>query len=152
MWTCLNESRKNHSCWGNGTFVWVRVESDKGYEYLGILVASDIIHNEMKDKIQNEYYRRVRKLTLSKLNGGNTIRAIDRLAVLLVRYSAGVLKWTKDELKVMEGRHEILWPWIECTTYRVALTDCTSEKWNVEEDLQVLETVQKLKKKVSSFI
>ena len=74
------------------------------------MVASDIIHNEMKDKIQNEYYRRVRKLTLSKLNGGNTIRAIDRRAVLLVRYSAGVLKWTKDELKVMEGRHEILWP------------------------------------------
>ena len=60
----------------------------------------------MKDKIQNEYYRRVRKLTLSKLNGGNTIRAIDRRAVLLVRSSAGVLKWTKDELKVMEEFEE----------------------------------------------
>ena len=34
-------------------------------------------------------------------NGENTIAAIDFRAVSLVRYSAGILKWTKDELKVV---------------------------------------------------
>ena len=43
------------------------------------------MHTEMKDKIQKEYYRRVRQLTSSKLNGGNTIRAINSWAVYLVR-------------------------------------------------------------------
>ena len=62
------------------------------------------MHTEMKDKIQKEYYRRVRQLMSSKLNGGNTIRAINSRAVSLVRYSAGILKWTKDELKVMDRK------------------------------------------------
>ena len=30
------------------------LESDKGYKYLGILEANDIMHTEMKDKIQKE--------------------------------------------------------------------------------------------------
>ena len=58
----------------------------------------------MKYKIQKEYYRRVRKLTSSKLNGGNTIRAVNSRAVSLVRYSAGMLKWTNDELKVIDRK------------------------------------------------
>ena len=80
------------------------LESDKGYKYLGILEADDIMHTEMKDKIKKEYYRRVRQLTSSKLNGGNTIRAINSRAVSLVRCSAGILKWTKDELKAMDRK------------------------------------------------
>ena len=39
------------------------LESDIGYKYLGILEANDIMHSEMKDKIQKEYFRRVRQLT-----------------------------------------------------------------------------------------
>ena len=58
----------------------------------------------MKDKIQKEYYRRVRQLTLSKLNGGNTIRAINSGVVSSVRYSAEKLQWTKDELKVINRK------------------------------------------------
>ena len=63
-----------------------------------------IMHIKMKDKIKKEYYRRVRQLTSSKLNGGNTIRAINSRAVSLVRCSAGILKWTKDELKAMDRK------------------------------------------------
>ena len=58
----------------------------------------------MKDKIQKEYYRRVRQLTSLKLNGGNTIRATNSQAVSLVRYSAGILKWKKDELKFRDRK------------------------------------------------
>ena len=31
------------------------LESDKSYKYLGILEANDIMHTDMKDKIQTEY-------------------------------------------------------------------------------------------------
>ena len=62
------------------------------------------MHTEMKNKVQKEYYRRLRLLTSSKLNGGNTIRAINSRAAFLVRYSAGILKWTKDELTVMDRK------------------------------------------------
>ena len=80
------------------------LESDKGYKYLGILEAGDIMHTEMKDKIKKKYYRRVRQLASSKLNGGNTIRTINSQAISLVRYSARILKLTKDELKAMDRK------------------------------------------------
>ena len=80
------------------------LEPVKGYKCLGILEANDIMHTEMKHKIQKECYRRVRHLKASKLNGGNTIKAINSRAVSLVKYSVGVLKWTKDELKVMDRK------------------------------------------------
>ena len=38
------------------------------------------------------------------MNGGNTIRTINFLPLFLVRYSVGILKWTKDELKVMDRK------------------------------------------------
>ena len=58
------------------------------------------MHTEMKDRIQKEYYRRVRQLISSILNGGNTITAMNSQ----VRYSAGILKWTKDEPNVMDRK------------------------------------------------
>ena len=70
--------------------------SDKGYKYLGILKANNTMHIEMKDKIQKEYYIRVREQISSKLSGGHTVRAINSRAVSLPRYSAEILKWTKD--------------------------------------------------------
>ena len=48
--------------------------------------------------------RRVRQLTSSKLSGGNTIRAVNSWAASLERNIAGILKWTKDELKVMDRK------------------------------------------------
>ena len=80
------------------------LESDKGYKYIDILEANEIMHTGMEDEIQNEYYSRVRQLTSSKLNGGNTIMVIYSRAVSLLRYSARILKWTEDELKLMDRK------------------------------------------------
>ena len=46
----------------------------------------------------------MRHLTSSKLNAGNTIRATNSRAVYLVKYSAGILKWIKDELRAMDRK------------------------------------------------
>ena len=80
------------------------LETEKGYKYLGILEADDLMHDKMKHTIRKEYYRRVRQICSSNLNGGNTISVINSRAVSLVRYGAGVLKWTKEGLKVIDRK------------------------------------------------
>ena len=53
------------------------ITSDKVYKYLGVIEAEDILHTKMKDVVRKEYYRRIRKITESKLNGGNVISAMN---------------------------------------------------------------------------
>ena len=50
------------------------------------------MHTEMKVRIQKEYYRRVKKLTSSKMNGGSTNRAISSRVWSTVRYNTEILK------------------------------------------------------------
>ena len=45
------------------------MEESEGYKYLGVLEASDMLHDHMMDKIKKKYLRRVEKLARSKLNG-----------------------------------------------------------------------------------
>ena len=47
------------------------------YKYLGILPADDIKHVQLKKKAASKYIKRVRKVLKSKLNAGNSIRAIN---------------------------------------------------------------------------
>ena len=74
------------------------------YKYLGILETDTIKQAETKEKIQNEYLRRTRKLLETKLNSRNLIIGISTWAVPLVRYSGPFLKWTREELKQMDQR------------------------------------------------
>ena len=80
------------------------MEESEGYKYLGVLEASDMLHDQMKDKIRKEYLRRVKKVARSKLNGGNLIQAINTWAVSLVRYAGGILEWRKQELRGLDRR------------------------------------------------
>ena len=80
------------------------IDMEEGYKYLGILEADGIKNKTMKEKITTEYYRRVRKILKSKLNGMNITTAINSRAVSIVRYSAGIIKWTKEELEKMDRK------------------------------------------------
>ena len=72
-------------------------EGGDGYKYLGVLEADDIRHMEMKETVQKEYFRRIRKILKSKLNGSNIIQARNSMAASLVRYGSGLIDWNKDE-------------------------------------------------------
>ena len=74
------------------------------YKYLGILEADDVKHKEIKGKMRTEYFRRVRKILKSKLNSSNMIQAINSRAVSLIRYGAGIIKWTVEELKEVDRK------------------------------------------------
>ena len=80
------------------------------YKYLGILEADTIKQVEMKNKIQEEYLRRTRKLLETKLSSRNLIKGINTWAVPLVRYSGPFLKLTPEELRQMVQMHKALHP------------------------------------------
>ena len=67
-----------------------------------------ILNTKMKGKITSEYVWRVKKLCRSKLNGGNLISGINTWAVSVLRYSAGIVDWTVEELVSMDRTWKIL--------------------------------------------
>ena len=71
---------------------------------MGILKEDGIKDKEMKEKIRKEYTRHLRQVLKSKLNGVNACSAIDSRAVAVVRYSAGVVHWRKDELQEIDRK------------------------------------------------
>ncbi len=87
----------------NGTEIQ-QLEGNDDYKYLGVLEADNIKHEQMKDKIMNEYVNRLKKLLKSKLNSGNLFQAINTWAVSLYRYGAGIVDWTKEEMKQIDRR------------------------------------------------
>ena len=76
----------------------------EGYKYLGILQLDQTLNTKMKGKITSEYIRRVKKLCRSKLNGGNLICGINTWAVGVLRYSAGIVDWTMEEVASMDRK------------------------------------------------
>ena len=58
----------------------------------------DICQKKMKAKVQMEYYKRVRAVLKSQLNGGNVINVINISAVVTVRYVAGIIYLNKGQL------------------------------------------------------
>ena len=55
-------------------------------------------------KVSKEYFRRLRKVLKSKLNGGNLVQGVNTWAVSLLRYSAAFISWTKCELQEMDRK------------------------------------------------
>ena len=75
---------------------------ENGYKYLGVLEGADIMQKEMKEKVRQEYMKRVKRVAKSNLYGGNLIKAINAWAIGVVRYSVGILDWSDRELKAMD--------------------------------------------------
>jgi len=53
---------------------------------------------EIKQQLKKEHKSRVKLTLSSKLHGRNKVIAVNTLAVAVLRYGAGVLKWTTKEL------------------------------------------------------
>ena len=77
---------------------------EKGYKYLGMLEIDKVMEEEMKSRTRDEYFRRLRLLLKSKLNGRNKIAGINTWAVSLLRYGAGVIMWIVEELKSLDRK------------------------------------------------
>ena len=85
----------------------IREVEESGFKYLGVLEADDLKHAAMKEDMQvtcKEYFRQIRKILKSKLNDGNVVNAMNSRAVSIIRYSAGIVEWTKDELRKLDRK------------------------------------------------
>ena len=126
---------------------------EESYKYMGILQADDIKHVLVKKKVASEYTMRVRKVLKSKLNGGNSIRAINSWAIPVIRYTAGIVDWTQAELedldrktrKLMTANHALH---LQCDVDRLYMPRQTGGRGL----LQVKQTVEEEKRALNDYI
>ena len=77
---------------------------DRGYRYLGILETDHLKEKEIKYLFSKEYKRRLKLVLKSKLSGKNKTMVANTWAVAILRYSAGVVEWKTDELKMLDRK------------------------------------------------
>ena len=77
---------------------------ETGHKYLGIIEGEEIRHQEMKEKINKEYIKRLKAILKSKFDSGNTVKAINTWAVPVIRYSAGIVGWKNSKLRSMDRK------------------------------------------------
>lgn len=78
------------------------LEHLEAYKYLGVEEHDGVQHKKMKTKLKSEYYRRIRQIMKTELNARNKITAISSLAVPVIQYSFGIIKWTKAEIRKID--------------------------------------------------
>ena len=74
------------------------------YNYPGVNEGNGIQQAAMKEKIQKEYYKRVRLVLKSELNASNRAEATYIMAVLVVTYSFNFLNWKLSEIKKLDTK------------------------------------------------
>jgi Zn-dependent M16 (insulinase) family peptidase len=80
------------------------LEQGKMYKYLGIEESEGIQHQQRKERLKQEYKRRLRMILKSELNARNKISAIGALAVPVLRYSFGITNWRIEEIKQIDRK------------------------------------------------
>jgi ElaB/YqjD/DUF883 family membrane-anchored ribosome-binding protein len=78
------------------------LEQGKTYKYVGIEESEGIQHQQMKERLEQEYRKRLRMILKSELNARNKITAIGALAVPVLRYSFGIINWRMEEIKEID--------------------------------------------------
>ena len=81
--------------------VITRLQEGECYNYLGILEADRLLGEEVKLKVIKNYFRRLKKVSKSKLNGGNLVHSWE---VSFLRCSAAFISWKKCELQAIERK------------------------------------------------
>ncbi|XP_057295655.1 uncharacterized protein LOC130624072 [Hydractinia symbiolongicarpus] len=72
------------------------------YKYLGVDENVSYKGSLNKNRIQSEYFKRVRKIWCSELSGYNKYIAHNSFALPVLRPTFGILNWTKDEIKAID--------------------------------------------------
>jgi hypothetical protein len=80
------------------------LEQVKTYKYLGIEESEGIQHQQMKERLKEEYRRRLRMILKSELKARNKITATGALAVPVLRYSFGIINWRIEEIKQIDRK------------------------------------------------
>jgi len=80
------------------------LEQGKTYKYLRTGESEGIQHQHMKERLKQEYSRRLRMILKSELNARNKITAIGALVVPVLRYSFGIINWRTEEIRKIDKK------------------------------------------------
>ena len=98
MYTAWQDQKTTWNRAKNGNII-KSLSSDENYKYLGKLEANNIMYT--KELTEREYIKRLPKILKSKLNGRNTIKAINTWATV-IRHPARIMNWTQNELEEVD--------------------------------------------------
>jgi len=76
----------------------------KAYKYLGIEESFDIQRKNEKEKLKEEYLRRLRLVLGTELSVKIKIQAVGWLAVPVLRCSFGTVNWDQEELQNLDRK------------------------------------------------
>ncbi|TVU57700.1 hypothetical protein FQP88_24255, partial [Vibrio atlanticus] len=79
-----------------------QLDAGELYRYLGMEEHRMHAVSEVRATLQSEYVRRLRKIWSSELSGKNKVSATNMLAVPVLLYSFGVLKWARKDLRDLD--------------------------------------------------
>jgi hypothetical protein len=80
------------------------LEQGKTYKYLGI--EEGLQHQQVKERLKQEYNRRLRMILKSALNARNKITATGTLAVPVLKYSFDIINWRIKDIKKLTEKPE----------------------------------------------
>lgn len=75
------------------------LEFDQTYKYLGVEEMRGIHHTTIRNKLEERFEIRMRKLCRTKLNAINLFRALNTFAIPILTYSFGLIMWSDTELE-----------------------------------------------------
>jgi len=80
------------------------LEQEKTHKYLRMEEIEGIQHEQMKERLKQEYSKRLRMIMKSELNARNKITAVGALAVPVLSYSFGIINWRTEEIKKIDRK------------------------------------------------
>jgi hypothetical protein len=80
------------------------LEQRKTYEYLGTEEDEGTQHRRMKERLKQEYIRRLGMILKSELNARNKITASGALVVPELRYSFRIINWRTEQIKQIDRK------------------------------------------------
>ena len=95
----------------------------ESYKYLGILEPERFVGEEMKMKVSNEYFKRLKQFLKSKLNDGTLVQGVNTWAVSLLRYLAAFISWRKCGLQAIDRNTRKFFTIMKYCNQSLMLTD-----------------------------
>jgi len=78
------------------------LKNGESYKYLGQDEDIEIISELNKERVRNEYFKRIKKIWKSELYAKNKVIAHNIFAIPVITPTFGILEWTKDELEAID--------------------------------------------------
>jgi len=80
------------------------MNEDDIYKYLGHVQTKQMKHTQMRQKLGDEYLNLTKNILKTKLNGKNTMKAINTYATAVLTYSFGIVKWSPTDLENLQTK------------------------------------------------